>query len=165
MVELRNYRESDIDTLAALANNQLVSRYLIYTFPYPYSKKDAEYWIKQGSKENGSTTKVICFNNLFVGSVGITPQVGWRDHCAEIGYWIGEEFWGKGIATRALEIMTEEAFEVHGFKKLFAPVLGPNVASMKVLMKCGYVSEGMLKNEVAKNNRYFDIHLYAKQRL
>ncbi len=162
MITLRDYKESDIDTLVALANNKNVSRYLVYTFPYPYTRKDAEFWISKGSRENGSITKVIVFNLQFVGSVGITPQTGWRNHCAEIGYWIGEEFWGKGIATEALKIMTDEAFNIHKYKKLFAPVLGPNIASVKVLKKCGYELEGVLKDEVRKDNQYFDVHHYAK---
>ena len=162
MIRLRDFVEGDIDRLVALANNENVSRYLIYTFPYPYTKRDAESWIHTESRANRSVTKVIEYQGDFVGIVGITPQTGWKDHSAEIGYWVGEEYWGKGIATEALRMMSERAFTVLKYKKLFAPVLGPNKASMRVLEKCGYGLEGVLKDEVYKGGQYFDGYHYAK---
>ena len=162
MITLRDYASSDVDYVVELANNEKVSRYLVFTFPYPYSRKDAEWWIETGSFENGSVTKAIEVRGEFVGSIGIKPQSGWRSHLAEIGYWVGEPYWGKGIATEALEIMSKSAFEAFGFKKLFAPVLARNQPSMRVLEKVGYRLEGVLRNEVQKNGRYFDIYHYAK---
>lgn len=162
MITLRNYLNSDINTLVDLANNKSVSRYLIDTFPYPYTKNDAEYWINEGSKENKTITKVILYNNVFVGSVGITPQTGWKNHIAEIGYWLGEKYWRKGITTEALKLMTNDAFKIYEYKKLYAPVLKPNIGSMKTLAKCGYEIEGVLKNEVIKDSKFYDIHQYAK---
>jgi len=164
MITLRDYIETDLDTLVSLADNENVSRYLIDTFPYPYTKKDGEYWIEKGCKENGSITKVVLYENEFVGSVGITPQTGWKSHSAEIGYWIGEKFWRKGFAAEALNIMTNDAFGKYEFKKLSAGVLEPNIASMKMLEKCGYEIEGVLRNDVLKNGQYYDIHHYAKYR-
>lgn len=161
---LRSYRASDVERLAELANNENVSRYLVDTFPYPYTKADADWWIASGSKENGAVTKAVEWNGVFVGSVGITPQKGWRNHIAEIGYWLGEAYWGQGIATLALRQMSAIAFEEHGFKKLFAPVFAPNQASMKVLEKNEYFLEGVFKREVVKSNKMFDIHFYAKFR-
>ncbi len=161
---LRRYRESDIERLATLANNENVSRYLVDTFPYPYTKADADWWITTGAHENGMVTKVIEWNGEFVGSVGISPQSGWRKHVAEIGYWLGEAYWNQGIATAAIRQMSTIAFEEFGFDKLFAPVLAPNRASMKVLEKNGYLLEGILRGEVVKNDRVFDIHYYAKHR-
>jgi len=164
MILLREYGESDLERLVTLANNQSVSRYLVYTFPYPYTLKDAEWWIGTGSKQNGVVTRVIEYQGLFVGGVGITPQSGWREHLGEIGYWVAEDYWGKGIATAALCEMTEYGFAHRQFRKLFAPVLGPNVASMRVLEKCGYQREAILKDEVQKGGRYFDIHHFALHR-
>lgn len=164
-IEIRDYQASDADRLVLLANNEKVSRYLKYTFPHPYTKADADWWIAVGSHEKGAITKVIEWQGEFVGSVGITPQAGWRGHVAEIGYWLGEDYWGKGIATAALAGMSELAFETLGFRKLYAPVLAPNTASMKVLEKNGYRLEGILTREVMKNDEYFDIHQYAKHSL
>jgi ribosomal-protein-alanine N-acetyltransferase len=164
MIALREYTDSDLERLVHLANNENVSRYLVYTFPYPYTTADAEWWIATGSKQNGAITRVIEYKGLFVGSVGITPQSGWREHLGEIGYWVGEDYWGKGIATAALRQMTEYGFKSRNFLKLFAPVLAPNVASMKVLEKCGYQLEGILKGEVQKGGIYFDTHRFARHR-
>jgi RimJ/RimL family protein N-acetyltransferase len=164
MITLRAFRPTDAARLVELANNENVSRYLVYTFPYPYTKKDAEWWIAVGSRQNGVVARVIEWEGALVGGVGLTPQSGWRSHQAEIGYWLGEEYWGRGIASEALRQMTEAAFTELAFGKLFAPVLAPNRASMRVLEKNGYRLEGVLEDEVEKNGRRFDIHHYAKHR-
>ena len=162
MITLRDYTKTDADRLIDLANNENVSRYLIYTFPYPYTIRDAAWWIESGSKANNSVTKAIEYRGNFVGSVAIMPQTGWKGHSAEIGFWVGEEYWGKGIATEALRIMSDLAFSDMKYKKLFAPVLGPNKASMRVLEKCDYVLEGVFKQDVFKGEQYFDGYYYAK---
>ena len=162
MISLRELVPSDLDRLVRLANNENVSRYMVYTFPYPYTPADADWWIGTGSKQNGAITRVIVHNGEFVGLVGITPQVGWRNHLAEIGYWLGTEYWGKGIATCALKQMTDYGFVSLRLKKLHAPVLAPNVASMRVAAKCGYQVEGIMKLEVQKAGRFYDVHHFAK---
>jgi ribosomal-protein-alanine N-acetyltransferase len=101
---------------------------------------------------------------MFVGNIGIRPQGGWREHLGEIGYWVGEDYWGKGIATAALAQLTEYGFNTRRFRKLFATALAPNIASMRVLEKCAYQREGTLKGEVHKNGTYFDIHHFARHR-
>jgi [ribosomal protein S5]-alanine N-acetyltransferase len=164
MISLREYAYSDVDRLLELANNENVSRYLVDTFPFPYTRQDAEWWIGTGSKHNGAITRVIEYQGLFVGSTGITPQNGWREHIGEIGYWVGEEYSGKGIATAALSQMTDYGLCQRNFCKLFAGVLAPNVASMRVLERCGYQREGILKGEVQKKGTFYDVHHFAWQR-
>jgi RimJ/RimL family protein N-acetyltransferase len=161
-ISLRELLPSDRDRLVSLANDENVSRYLVYTFPYPYTKPDAEWWISAGSKDNGATTRVIEFRGELVGLVGITPQIGWRAHLGEIGYWVGKDYWGKGIATSALKQMTDYGFVSLRLKKLCAPVMSPNAASMRVVAKCGYELVGILKSEVQKAGRFYDIHQFAK---
>ncbi|GAB4544795.1 MAG: GNAT family N-acetyltransferase [Pleurocapsa sp.] len=134
---------------------------MIDTFPYPYTQKDAQWWVEIGATANNRVNKVIEYQGEFVGSVGVTPQTGWKSHLAEIGYWLGEEYWGRGIATEALRIMTDYATSELKYQKLFAGVFAPNRASMKVLEKCGYQLEGILKHEVFKAGEYFDIYHYA----
>jgi RimJ/RimL family protein N-acetyltransferase len=164
MIILREYADTDLKRLVALADNKNVSRYLVSAFPYPYTKSDGEWWIATGSKQNGAVTRAIEYRGLFVGSVAITPQGGWRDHLGEIGYWVGEEYWGKGIASAALNRMTDYGFEELRLRRLYAPVLAPNTASMKVLTKCGYTLEAILKSDVRKDGIYFDIHQFARHR-
>lgn len=163
-ISLRDYTLADIDRLVLLANNENVSRYLVDTFPFPYTEQDARWWIETGSKEFDSITRVIVCDNEFVGSVGITPATGWRAHVSEIGYWVAERYWGRGIATAALREMTAFAFGQPGCEKLVAPVLVPNLASMRVLAKCGYRSEGCMEREVCRNGRIYDVQRYAKLR-
>ena len=162
MIKLREYKKSDTSRLVQLANNENVSRYLVSSFPYPYTLKEAEWWIDIGSKKNGAITRVIEYQAEFVGGIGIQPQMGWRSHLAEIGYWVGEKYWRKGIGTEALGAMTQLALSTGEYKKLFAPVFGPNQVSMKVLEKNGYSLEGVLKQEVFKNGRYYDLYHYAR---
>jgi RimJ/RimL family protein N-acetyltransferase len=164
MIVLREYADSDLKRLVALANNKKASQYLVPTFPYPYTRADGEWWIATGSKQNGAVTRAIEYQGLFVGSVAIAPQTGWRNQLGEIGYWVGEGYWGKGIASAALNRMTDYGFEELELRKLYAPVLAPNTASMKVLTKCGYLLEAILKSEVQKGGVYFDIHRFARHR-
>jgi [ribosomal protein S5]-alanine N-acetyltransferase len=164
MVVLRELFDSDLETLVGLANNEVVSRYMVDTFPFPYTKSDGQWWLETGSRQNGAITRVIEYQGQFVGSVGIHPQIGWRNHLAQIGYWVAEGYWRKGIATAALAQMTDYGFTRLQLRKLYAPVLAPNIASMKVLEKCGYVLEGLLKAEVQKQGIYLDIHQYARHR-
>ncbi|MGF1524996.1 MAG: GNAT family N-acetyltransferase [Leptolyngbyaceae cyanobacterium] len=162
MITLRDYRKSDTERLVSLANNKNVSRYLVDTFPFPYTQQDADWWIATGAAANNVVTKVIQYDGEFVGSVGIGPQEGWKRHVAEIGYWLGEAYWGQGIATAAVSQMTDYAIATLGYRKLFAPVLQPNKASRRVLEKCGYALEGILKSEVCKDEQFFDIYHYAR---
>lgn len=163
MISLRDYTSTDVERLLELANNKQVSRYLVDTFPFPYTRADAAWWINIGAKEKGVMPKVIEYQGLFVGSVGITVQSGWRRHLAEIGYWLGEPYWGRGIATAALREMTDHAFAL-GYEKLYAPVLAPNIVSRRVLEKCAYGLEGVLKREVFKDEQYYDVYHYARYR-
>lgn len=162
MIHLREYRPADADRLVELANNRNVSRYLTCAFPYPYTREDADWWIAIGARENGAVTKVVEHDGEFVGSIGITPQSGWRSRLAEIGYWLGEPYWGRGIATEALRQMTEHVFASRAYTKLFAGVLEANRPSIAVLEKNGYRLEGVLEKEVVKDGRCYDIHHYAR---
>lgn len=162
MLILRDYYEDDADRLVELANNEKVSRYLIDTFPFPYSLQDARWWIEEGCRASGMVTKVIEVDGSIVGSVGLTRQTGWRTHLAEVGYWLGESYWGKGVATTALRMMCGHAFSELGIHKLFAPVLAPNTASMRVLQKCGFTKVGILADEVSKHQRYYDMHQFER---
>jgi ribosomal-protein-alanine N-acetyltransferase len=160
IITLREHTWSDRERLAELANNERVSRYLRDTFPHPYRLTDAEWWLRAGSTEGGAITRVIEYQGQLVGGVGIKPQSGWRSHLGEIGYWVGEAYWRRGIGTAALAQMTAQAFAL-SFRKLYAPVMAPNVASMRILGKCGYTCEGILKDEVTKHDRVYDIHQFA----
>ena len=142
MIKIRDFQESDMDRLVELANNRNVSMYLIDTFPFPYTMDDAMWWIETGVHKNPGMDQALEYQGELVGGIGLTPGMGWKSHSAEIGYWIGETYWGKGLATAGLKEMTHRAFGEHRFTRIFASVLDPNAASMRVLEKCGFEKVG-----------------------
>ncbi|MGR9053702.1 MAG: GNAT family N-acetyltransferase [Gammaproteobacteria bacterium] len=165
MIRLRDYEEHDCGRLVYLADNKNVSRYLIDTFPYPYTWEYAIWWVRVGCKSGGSLNQVIEYRGEFAGGIGLTPQHGWKRHTAEIGYWLGEPYWGKGIASEALNLFCGFVFSEMQFRKLFAQVMASNASSIRVLEKCGFEQEGILKSEVIKDGQYFDMHHFGKYRI
>ena len=161
-LKLRTFQETDLDNLVNLANNKEVSRFLVETFPYPYTKEDAIWWLQEGHHQNGMVNFAITLEDQLIGVIGITPNRGWRSHLAEIGYWLGEPYWNKGYTTWALSEMTSHAFVNLKIKKLYAPVFEANAASMRVLKKCEYYREGILNLEVYKDGTFHNIHYFAK---
>ena len=159
-MKLRDFERYDIHSIVKHASNYHVSRYLTSEFPYPYKTEDAEWWISVGSKIG--LHKAIDLYGECIGGIGITFGEDEQQFTALIGYWLGESHWGKGIATKALSIMTAEAFSETKIIRLYAPVYSPNKASMRVLEKCGYILEGVLVKAVYKNDSFMDEHIYAK---
>ncbi|MEM8543741.1 MAG: GNAT family protein [Cyanobacteria bacterium P01_H01_bin.119] len=162
MVTLRQYQISDAERLAAIANNPNVARYLSASFPHPYTLEDARWWIKTGSTAGGGISKAIEYQGKLVGGVGIAPLTGWQSHVAEIGYWLGEAYWGQGIATKAVKQISEFAFQELGYQKLYGRVYTYNEASMAVLKKCGYQLEAILKSEICRDGQYLDVHRFSR---
>ena len=132
--------------------------------PYPYTRQDADLWIAHGSMANGAVTKVIELQGVFVGSVAITPQAGWKSHAAEIGYWLAEPFWGQGIATEAVRQMVEYVFYYFDIVRIYAEVFEINKSSMRVLEKNGFYLEGVRRKAVLKNAKLMDDYIWVKIR-
>ena len=157
---LRDLKQQDTKLLVEFLNNINVTKYLSTRIPQPYTSQDAEWWVNKGSKTG--ITKAIEVNENFAGVIGVTIGEYENSRSAEIGYWLGEEYWGKGIATEAITEMTNDVFSSTEIIRLFAPVFSPNKASMRVLEKCGYTLAGVFKKAVFKNGEYFDGHLFEK---
>jgi len=160
VVELRDFKKDDNSLLVQHLNNERVIQYLTSRIPYPFTVEDATWWIDIGSKEG--ITKAIEVRGKLVGVIGVSFGENQHSRCAEIGYWLGEEYWGQGIATNSVLQMTQYVFSNTEVVRLFAPVFDPNKASMNVLEKCGYKLEGILEKRVYKNGEFFDEFLYAK---
>lgn len=160
MIKLRKFKSSDVERLVFLASNQNVSRYLTSFFPYPYTQEDAEYWVNEGC--NTGITRVIEFKGEFVGAVGAHPKAGEYQRSATIGYWLGEPYWGNGIAAESLSILTGYVFETTNLVRLQASIFSPNKASMSVARKAGYQCEAILRQAIYKNGEFYDEHLYVK---
>jgi RimJ/RimL family protein N-acetyltransferase len=158
---LRPWRAGDRDSLVRHADNRNVWLNMRDRFPHPYTAADARAWIKRSSAERPFTTLAIEVDGAAVGGVGIQPGTDVFRRSAEIGYWLGEPFWGRGIATEALRAMTAYAFERFDICRLEAGVFDWNPASARVLEKNGYVLEGRARLGVIKDGRMGDRLLYA----
>ena len=162
MIQLREYKESDANRLVELADNRAVSRFLVDTFPCPYTLEDAHWWIQTGRLVG--ITRVIELNGEFVGSLG--AELGLREKRRQygIGYWLGEPYWGKGITTKALRLFADELFQTTDVERLQAWVYADNIASIRVLEKAGFAKDALLRNALYKHGRLFDEGIYSRLR-
>jgi ribosomal-protein-alanine N-acetyltransferase len=159
---VRDWRESDRAALVRFANNRKVWRNLKDRFPHPYTHRDAESWLALARSDAGKTGWAIEVDGLAVGGVGLVPLQDVHARSAHIGYWLGEPYWGRGIMTAVVRAVTDHAFGNGRFLRLEAPVFAWNPASMRVLEKCGYAREGVLRKSVFKDGEVIDSVLYAK---
>jgi RimJ/RimL family protein N-acetyltransferase len=159
---LRNWQLSDKTSLAIHADSINIWNNLRDYFPNPYTEKDAEAFIKSViNKGNPSVDFAIEINGEAVGGIGIVPQCDVERISAEIGYWLGEAYWNKGIMTSVVQEMVTYTFENFAITKIYAPVFDFNLASQKVLIKAGFEREAILKKAAIKNGRIIDLHYYS----
>ena len=163
MIKIRSFLDSDIRSITRHANNYNVSRYMASRMPYPYTEGDAQWWVETGSKEMGLNMAIDLASEC-IGVVGVQFGQGELQYSAEIGYWIAEEHWGKGIVTEAVSKMTERVFTDTKIVRLSAPWCSPNKASMRVLEKSGYSLEAVHHRAVFKNDEFMDEHIFVKFR-
>jgi RimJ/RimL family protein N-acetyltransferase len=158
---LRPFRRDDEPSLVRHANNRNVSRNLRDRFPFPYTAADAREWTTRVSAQAPVASFAIVVDGEVVGGIGVEPGADVFRRSAEIGYWLGEPFWGRGIATEALRAVTEYAFRTFDICRLEAGVFDWNPASARVLEKAGYTLEGRARLAVTKDGRTGDRLLYA----
>ncbi len=158
--KLRPWRIDDASALTRYANNKHIADNLRDTFPSPYTEKDAKEWIHHCQAEP-LTNFAIATKSEAIGNIGahIGPDI--HRYSAEVGYWIGEAYWNKGVMTRALKAFSAYAFDKLGMVRLYATVFEWNPASARVLEKAGYLLEGRLRKYVTKNGRIADALMYA----
>ncbi len=161
MIKLRDLNQQDDNLLVAYLNNKKVVQYLSSRIPQPYTLEDAAWWINTGCKDQ-ATVKAITFNNVFCGVIGVYHQPFEYAHSAEIGYWLAEEFWNKGITSKALQIFSQSLFDNTDIVRLYAPVFSGNTASMRVLEKAGFSFEGISAKALFKHGKYYDEHRFAR---
>jgi len=161
-IRLRPFALSDIQRLAQLANNKNVWDNLRDYIPHPYTEKDAEDYIIFCNNQNPMTNFAIEYNNELVGTIGLILQKDVYRKSAEIGYWIGEPYWGKGIVTKAVELMVEYGFQNLDIIRIFTGVFDFNIGSQKVLEKNGFEKEAVFKNAIFKNGKICNEVKYAK---
>ncbi len=159
-IALRHFRESDAPRLAELANNKKIGRNLRDGFPYPYTLADAKTFLSKFTKH--STFFAIEFDGEYVGNISLSPLDNVYRKTAEIGYFLGEPWWNKGIMSTAVKLITEFGFKEMGFARIHTGVYEYNPASQRVLEKCGYIKEGIFRKSVFKDDKLWDEVRFAK---
>ncbi|GAB4233290.1 MAG: GNAT family N-acetyltransferase [Ekhidna sp.] len=160
-IALRPLRMEDKNDLARLLNNKKIWDNLRDFVPYPYTEQDAVDFISYTHKELPDHTFAITHQDKFAGVIGLIPQHDVFRKSMELGFWIGEPFWGKGIVTIAVKLISQHAFKTMGISRLFSHVYEYNIASMRVLEKCGFQHEGISRKAIIKNEKLWDLHEYG----
>lgn len=157
---LRPLRAEDAPALARHANNAKVAAYLRDRFPHPYSARDAEYFFDHVSGTREECVAAIAVQGETVGTIGLQFRTDIERCSAELGYWIGEQFWGRGIATAAVQGFTAWAMPRFHLTRIYAEVFTANAASAHVLEKSGFVRVGVLRKAAIKRGVHHDYILY-----
>jgi len=158
---LRPWQPDDEEALVKYANNPKVSAHLFDTFPYPYTVTDARQWISSQQGIEQPSFFAIEMDGEIIGGIGISVKADVYRHGANIGYWLGEPFWDKGIMTQVLHLMIDYAFKNFDLARLQAGVYHTNPASMRVLEKAGFTKEGVLRKAILKRGEFLDEHVFA----
>jgi RimJ/RimL family protein N-acetyltransferase len=158
---LRPWRLGDEASLIVHANSRDVWLNLRDQFPHPYTPEDAEAWIKFASNQLPPTSLAIEIQAEAVGGVSLKLHDDVERVSSEIGYWLGQRFWNRGIMTAAVRAVTEYGFEQFSLTRVYALPYVTNVASHRVLEKAGYVREGLLRRSAIKDGIVLDQVLFA----
>jgi len=158
---VRSWELADVASLARHANSRRVWQNLRDRFPHPYTTSDAVAFIRRIRGSRPETSFAIAVNGEAVGGIGFMLHQDVERVSAEIGYWLGEAYWGRGICPDALRAVTAYAIEQHGLTRIFAVPFAHNTASCRVLEKAHYTLEGYLRRSAIKEGRICDQKLYA----
>jgi ribosomal-protein-alanine N-acetyltransferase len=161
--KLRKWELRDADDIALCANNVEIANNLRNAFPFPYTLEDAKSYVSSCIK-NADTTQIcraIVIDNHTVGSIGIF--LGNDVYCksGELGYWLAEEYWGKGIMSIAVKQLCQIAFDQFDIIRIYAEPFAHNIGSRKVLEHAGFSLEGIMKQGVFKYGNIYDYCMYA----
>ena len=161
---IRDWRSSDLDRLVRLGDNRKIWRNLRDRFPSPYTRGAGEVWLAHCLAEDPHTSFVIAVDDALVGSIGLIPGADIYARSAEVGYWLGEEYWGRGLAAEALGAFAPWCFEQFNMIRLWAAVFVGNDSSARVLEKAGFRREAHLRSAAFKEGAAQDEWLYARIR-
>ena len=160
-IVLRPWSSSDAPELTRLANNPKIAQFMTDGFPHPYTQGDAEKFISFATSHQLVRIFAVEYKGQLAGGIGLHPQQDISRKNAELGYWIAEPFWGLGIATQAVRMITASGFGLAGVSRIYARPFGTNVASQRVLAKAGYKLEAIIPGGFFKGGQYIDEHIYA----
>jgi RimJ/RimL family protein N-acetyltransferase len=161
-VHIRSWKPEDASELAAICNNKQIWLNVRDGFPHPYTVGNAVEWIRFTLTQQPIQNMAIIYQGCIAGSIGVIPKEDVYRKNIEVGYFIGESYWGKGIATAAVRELIDYITLNFDVVRIYAEVFGHNTASMKVLQKNGFHLEGIRKKAVIKNNVIMDDHVWVK---
>jgi [ribosomal protein S5]-alanine N-acetyltransferase len=159
---IRDWQIEDAPLIAKYANNRKIWINLRDAFPYPYSFRDAESFISRVIEANPVTVFAIATQSEAIGSIGLMLGKDVHRFTAEMGYWLAEPFWGKGIMVQAVQFLTSWAFLDLKLHRISAEPYVSNPASHRVLEKAGFIREGVLRSSAFKDGNIIDQYLYSK---
>ncbi len=162
IVTIRKFRRNDKFRMAEIANNEKIAANLRDAFPSPYSVEDARKFISMCLRQDPYQVFAIEFEGEYVGNIGLHRQDDVYRKSAELGYFIGEPWWNRGITPRAVNLICDYGFRELDVIKIFSGVFSFNTPSQRVLEKCGFTLEAILKSAVIKNGEICDEYRYAK---
>ncbi|MDR3666649.1 MAG: GNAT family protein [Ignavibacteriaceae bacterium] len=160
-IKIREIIESDKHAIVRYANNKKIYNNLRDAFPFPYTFEDAENWLTLLNENIPKRAFAIANNEELIGVIGIETCRDVNRLSGELGYWLGEPFWGKGIATHAVQNFIRYAFDYYNITKIFANVFSSNPASSRVLLKSGFKLEGCMRKQIVKNGQALDQFVYG----
>ncbi len=160
---IRKWELSDAKDLAAALSNKKVQDNLRDGLPYPYTEQDGKEFISAmlSADESETFAFAITVDNMVIGSIGIFRQGNIHSQTAELGYYIAEEYWGKGIMTEAVKQICEYVFAKSDIIRIYAEPFAYNIASCRVLEKVGFQYEGTLRSNAVKNGKVIDMEMYS----
>ena len=160
---IRKWELSDAKDLAAALSNKKVQDNLRDGLPYPYTEQDGKEFISAmlSADENETFAFAVTVDKMVTGSIGIFRQGNIHRQTAGLGYYIAEEYWGKGIMTEAVKQICEYVFANSDIIRIYAEPFAYNIASCRVLEKAGFQYEGTLRSNAVKNGRVIDMKMYS----
>jgi len=158
---LRPWKLEDLDNLVRFANNKKIADNLTDAFPHPYSREDGIAFIKNFIGDNPARIFAIEVEGIACGSIGIVLQADVHRKNAEMGYWLAEDYWGRGIMTAAVRQIIEYGFKTFDINRIFARPYSYNLASQRVLAKAGMKLEGRFEKALFKNGQFMDELIFS----
>ena len=158
---LRPFESGDATSLAEVANDRDIWINVRDRFPHPYHLEHAETFIAESAKHDPPLNLAICVDGRAVGNIGLILGTDIDRVSAELGYWLGKPYWGRGIVTAAIPAATKYAIETFGLTRIFAAVFTFNAGSARVLEKAGYVRESYQRRAAIKDGVVYDQYVYA----
>lgn len=162
-IQIRKWELADAKDLATALSNRKILDNLRDGLPYPYTEQDGKDFIVAmlAADENSTFAFAITLDGKVIGSIGAFRQENIHKHTAELGYYIAEEHWGKGIMTEAVKQLCDYVFSHTDMIRIYAEPFAYNIGSQRVLEKAGFQYEGTLRNNAVKNGKILDMKMYS----